>query len=314
MGNFPVDVCVSFGTVCAVQRGLALGVPALALAASAGVVAQVRKFANAPLPHFEDHDPSGTYGNPDGEALTVTVLGDSTVTGPGLGSPAHSWIAQMVDRLPYRVELRSLAKGGSRVRDVLVTQAPLAIRDPGDVIVVAVGANDAFHATPGWQYRRDMEALLEVMRAAAPVVTLGVGDLSVIPRLPLALRPLAAWRSAFIDRLHAELTDGLEGVTRVPVPELSDPHFAEAGPEWWTPDLFHPSVIGHRLWADLFEPYMHAALDTIFPVIRLDPLVADGALAADAADAVGEAVADSAAGPAYLEHAGSGYFRCHEHR
>jgi len=178
------------------------------------------------------------------------------------------------------------------------------------VIVVAVGANDAFHATPGWQYRRDTEALLEVLRAAAPVVSLGVGDLSVIPRLPLALRPLVAWRSAFIDRLHAEVTDGLEGVTRVPVPELSDPHFADAGPEWWTPDLFHPSMIGHRLWADLFEPYLHAVVDTIFPIIDLNPLVAAGASPAGAADAVGDAVVAGGV----RDDAGSGYVRCHEHR
>lgn len=270
------------------QRGLALGVPALALAAGAGVVAQVRRFADAPLPNFEDHDPSGTYGNVDGEPLTVTVLGDSTVTGPGLGAPSHSWIAQVVDRLPYRVELRSLAKGGSRVRDVLLTQAPKAVLERTDVIVLAVGANDVFHATPAWQIRRDLEALLEVLRPAAPVVSLGVGDLSVIPRLPWALRSMAAWRSGFVDGIHSRVCEGLEGVVRVPVPEISDPHFADAGPEWWTPDMFHPSVVGHRLWADLFEPYMHSVLDTLFPIVDLRAATPDDV--------------------------STGYVRCHDHR
>ncbi|MGI9579009.1 MAG: GDSL-type esterase/lipase family protein [Microthrixaceae bacterium] len=293
------------------QRGLALGVPALALAAGAGVVAQVRRVANAPLPHFEDHDPSGTYGSPDGDTLTVTVLGDSTVTGPGLGAPSHSWIAQMVDRLPHRVELRSFAKGGSRVRDVLLNQAPQAVTEPTDVTVVAVGANDVFHATPGWQVRRDLEALLAVLAPAAPVVTLGVGDLSVIPRLPWALRSMAAWRSGFVDAIHSQVCEPLEGVVRVPVSELSNPYFAEAGPEWWTPDMFHPSVVGHRLWADLFEPYMHTVLDMLFPLVDLRPATVPSESASQVAEAVNEAADDGAAAHS---HVANGYVRCNEHR
>ena len=318
------------------QRGLALGVPAAAFAASAGLVAQVRRIANAPLPHFEDHDPSGTYGDPAGSPLTVAVLGDSTVTGPGLGEPSHSWIAQMVDRLPHRVELVSFAKGGSRVRDVLLEQTPAALSSGADVMVVAVGANDALHATPGWHFRRDTEALLGVLRAVAPVVSLGVGNLAVIPRMPWALKPAAAWRSAFIDRLHSEVTEGLDGVVRVPVSELSDPHFAGAKPDWWTADLFHPSAIGHRLWADLFEPYMHAVLDGTSGLHDLfsrhsepsqdaagqspDP-AGQSRDAADGAEVTVDLRSESGANGGRVTPAGdtrevhsSGYRRCNEHR
>ncbi len=224
---------------------------------------------SAPLPHFEDHDPSGEYGDPHGMPVRVGVLGDSTVTGPGLREPSGSWIAQLVDRLPWNVELCSHAKGGSRVRDVLIDQAPQAVVDPPDVFVVSVGANDVMHATPTRQFRRDLEATIEVLRAAAPVVTLGVGDLSIIPRMPVALRPLAAKRCVTIDRIHDDVVTNRSGVVRVPVAELSDPHFANADLSWFTPDLFHPNELGHKLWADLFRPYVHSALDTAVSVIDL---------------------------------------------
>lgn len=244
----------------AVQRGIALGVPGLALAATAGLLAQVRRVANAPLPHFPDGDPSGLYGAGGGAPLRVDVLGDSSVTGPGLDHGSHSWIAQLCDMLPWQVELRSHAVGGSRVRDVLLRQAPRTLARPPDLYVVAVGANDALHATPARRFARDLEALLETLRAVAPVVTLGIGDLSVIPRLPPTLRPLVARRSASVDRLHAAIAAGRERVLRVPVAELSDPHFRAGGRELFVADLFHPNRHGHALWARLFEPFVREAV------------------------------------------------------
>ncbi len=242
------------------QRSLALGVPGVALAATGGLWAQVKRMANAPLPHFEDHDPTGHYGAPEGEQVRISVLGDSSITGPGLVDRSHLWIAQLADRLPWRVELRSLARGGSRVRDVLLEQAPAAVVDPPDLFVVSVGANDAMHATSTRQFARDLEALVEVLRAAAPVVTLGVGNLSVIPRLPLTLRPLVARRSATVDRIHSAITDGLERVIRVPVGQLTDPLFRPGDVKLFVEDLFHPNRTIHSAWAELFEPYVRDAL------------------------------------------------------
>lgn len=244
----------------AVQRGIALGVPGLALAATAGLVAQVRRVANAPLPHFPDGDPSGRYGSTTGKPVRVDVLGDSSVTGPGLDDGAHSWIAQLSDMLPWSVDLRSHAVGGSRVRDVLLRQAPRTLIDPPDLYVLAVGANDALHATPARRFARDLEALLELLRAVAPVVTLGIGDLSVIPRLPPTLRPLVARRSSSVDRLHAAVVAGRDRVMRVPVSQLSDPHFRSGGRELFVADLFHPNRHGHALWAQLFEPFVREAV------------------------------------------------------
>jgi lysophospholipase L1-like esterase len=243
-----------------VQRGIALGMPGLALVAGAGVWAQVRRAVNAPLPHFDDGDPSGRYGDPEGPTVRIDVLGDSSVTGPGLRHGSDVWIAQMARRLPFSVELRSHAKGGSRVRDVLLRQAPKAVADPPDAFVVAVGANDAIHATPGALFSRDLEALLELLRAVAPVVTLGVGDLSVIPRLPATLRPLVARRSTTMDRLHEAVSAGRDGIVRVPVPELSDHHFRAAGRTIFTADQFHPNRDGHAIWAREFEPFVRHAL------------------------------------------------------
>ncbi len=243
------------------HRGIALGVPSVALATMGGMLVEVRRAAHAPLPHFDDNDPSGTYGRVGAErAVRVAVLGDSTVTAPGLASGSHSWIARLCDRLPWEVHLRSHARGGSRVAHVLDEQASEAASERPDLFVVAVGANDVLHLTPAGRFTRQLHELLDGLSEVAPVVTLGIGDLSVIPRVPWSLKPAVARRSAAMDRLHAGVAAGREAVVRVPVAELADPHFRVGGPSLFVEDRFHPGARGHALWGQLFEPYVHAAL------------------------------------------------------
>jgi lysophospholipase L1-like esterase len=242
------------------NRGIALGVPGVALATAGGLWAQARHVAHAPLPHFDDLDPGGRYGDPSAAPVRLTVLGDSSMTGPGLDRGDEVWVAQLAQRLPWDVHLHSVARGGSRVRDVVDHQMSAAIDDEPDAFVVSVGANDAIHGTPARTYARHLGELLDELRAVAPVVALGIGDLSVIPRLPRSLRPVVGHRSAVFDRTHTLVAADRERVFRVPVGKLSDPHFRRHGATLFAADLFHPNRRGHELWADLFLPYVHRAV------------------------------------------------------
>lgn len=238
-------------------KGAAIGVPGLALA---GLWAQVRHTAHQPLPHFEDLDAGGTYGDPAGTPLRVVVLGDSSMTGPGLDDGTHIWVAQAAAAMPWSVELVSHARGGSRVRDVLEQQVPAALEQDPDLVVVSVGANDAIHATPLRSFARALHEVFDRLGDVAPVVSLGIGDLSVIPRLPRTLRPVVARRSVAVDRAHTLVAADRDRVIRVPVAKLSDQHFRRVGAELFAADLFHPNRDGHSLWAELFGPYLERAL------------------------------------------------------
>lgn len=237
-----------------------LGVPGLVIATGAGLWVETHRVASAPLPHFDDLDPSGTYGDPTGEPLAMTVLGDSSVTAPGLGSGAESWIAQLAAGLPRCTTLRSLAKGGSRVRNVLEDQLVPALTGGADLFVVAVGANDTLHGTSTRRFRADLRTLLMELSHEAPVVSLGVGDLSMIPRIPATLRALLRWRCGAIDGVHDEVTESLDRVVRIPVREVADPSFAVARDELFTADRFHPNHSGHTLWAALFHPFVRETI------------------------------------------------------
>lgn len=242
------------------HRGITLAVPGVALATAGGLLAQVHHTANAPLPRFADLDVSGTYGNPDADRVRITVLGDSSMTGPGLGRSDEVWIARLAHELPWNVELIGRAKGGSRVRDVLDRQVPAALADEPDLFVVSIGANDATHGTASRVYADRLARVLDELRQLAPVITLGIGDMSIIPRIPRNLRPVLAQRSRAIDRAHALISVDRDDVTRVPVRMLSDVHFRKGRDELFADDLFHPNHKGHRLWAELFRPAVLGAL------------------------------------------------------
>lgn len=242
------------------KRGIALGVPGVALATAGGLLVQARQAANAPLPRFDDLDPTGRYGDPSASPVRISVLGDSSMTGPGLERGEQIWVAQLAHLLPWSVTLTSHAKGGSRVRDVSEHQVDRALEDSPDLFVVSIGANDAMHATPIRTFQRHLEQVLDRLSSTAPVVTLGIGDLSLIPRLPRTFRPVVAHRSAAVDRTHKIVSADREDVVRVPVGKLSDPHFRRAGEHLFAGDLFHPNHRGHSLWAELFLPYVHRTL------------------------------------------------------
>ena len=142
---------------------------------------------------------------------------------------------------------------------MLAEQVPAALESGADLFVVAVGANDAVHCTPGRRFARALGAVFDRLAPAAPVVTTGVGDLSVVPRVPRSLRTGVAHRCAVIDRLHQRVCVDRERVERIPARELSAAHFATRDPSLFAADLFHPSARGHAIWADCFSGHVRSA-------------------------------------------------------
>jgi lysophospholipase L1-like esterase len=239
-------------------RGAALALPA---AAMGGLAMQAYRAAHAPLPAFADLDVSGDYGRGCGQPLRIAVLGDSTMTGPGLDAAGDVFVARAAHRLPQPVRLESHAVGGSRVRDVVEQQLPAVLASPPQVAVVSVGANDAIHGTPTRRFGRDLDRLLMALAAArVRTVACGVIDLSVLPRVPRALRPLVAARSASIDRVQARVVRAHALVIRAPAEPRVGPHFRDRGEALFAADRFHPNADGHAVIADACYPYLAEAV------------------------------------------------------
>lgn len=242
-------------------RGAVLALPAVT---AGGLVVQAYRAAHAPVPAFADLDVSGEYGNGTGPPIRVAVLGDSTLTGPGLDHPRDIFVARAVAELGHRVRLERHAVGGSRVRDVLESQLPCVLDDPPPVAFVSVGSNDAIHGTSARRFALELRRLLGALASAhVETVCCGLGDLSVVPRAPRALRPLLAARSSILDRHHERVTYGAKRVVRVPAGQLTNHVFRARRDSLFTADRFHPNAAGHAVWADACRPFLAGALDRI---------------------------------------------------
>jgi lysophospholipase L1-like esterase len=239
----------------------AAGLPVAAMAAVGTVAAQFWYVAHRPLPSFRDLDANGVYGSDATPEARIVLLGDSTITGPGLESRNDLWSHRVARRLAVdrRVRLLSLAAGGSRTRDVLLQQLPPALTLAPDLVIISVGANDAMHGTRMRHVEADLGAIAAALgEIGTGVVLAGVGDLGNIPRLRPPLKELASRRSRAVDRVHARIANRHKHVVKVPIAEHTDKALRSA--DVFCPDLFHPNCAGHAVWADAAYPVIADAL------------------------------------------------------
>ena len=218
--------------------------------------------ARRPLPTMTGADASGFEGPIGGTPMTVLALGDSTLTGPGLTRPEDVWVRQAA-RLAAgtrHVTVVSHAVGGARVSSVRQEQLALARAVQPDVIVLAVGSNDAIRHTPlrrlAFEYHQLLHELLEISPC---VVAAGVGDLGALARVPWPLTMYLTVTARRVNRALRRVATETPGVRFVDT-SVTDGAFRLGGRSLFTRDLFHPNELGHALWAEMVAPVLREAL------------------------------------------------------
>lgn len=205
-----------------------------------------------PAPKQQEFDLSTTFGDPSLPAIRVAVLGDSTVTAPGVSGPDEIWISLICSNLAatHRVTVRSFAVGGSMAHNLVEDQMWPALEFEPDLVILSVGANDALKGVTPKRFRENLEVLVARFReSGATVVQSGVGDLGTIPRFLPPLRQLFSRRALRFNRIHEEIAQRHGSLV---VPQRDSPaELWYQNRDMWSADLFHVSSRGHEVWADL---------------------------------------------------------------
>ena len=229
----------------------------------AGFVAvQVWRTVHRPdLPSLTNQDISGSCGDLSLPPLRIVAVGDSLLTAPGLDDLDGAWLRRLAgsyaDR--HRVELRSLAVGGSLARDVVQGQVAAAVALRADVAVVGVGGNDVVRGVPVRRFAAALGTILGALEeTCGAVVLVGVGDLGTIPRLPYPLRAYLSHRSALFDRACTRVAAAHSRTVRADTPRLPAGTVG-SDPPLYGADLFHASAAGHALLADSVTPAFETA-------------------------------------------------------
>ncbi len=236
-------------------RGSLLGIGILGLEAAYAVL--------HPAPTQPEFDPSGDFGDPEaGRLLKLVVLGDSSITAPGVDGPEQIWVRLIAERIAESrpVALRSVARGGATARTLIADQLAEAVAHEPDVAIVSIGANDAIRAVP---VKRFEERLEEITRAladsGATVMLSGLGDLGTIPRIRPPLRGVITRHSLAYDRAHMRVAKRTGAVWLDP--RQDDRALWLRDRSLWSADMFHVSAHGHARWARTAWPTVSAQLD-----------------------------------------------------
>lgn len=231
-----------------------------AIAGAAVVTAEALIAVLRPVPYLEEYDPSGEFGAEGQPELRVAVLGDSSVTAPGVSSPDAIWVRRVCSRLAadFHVTLASFAVSGSMAHDLLRDQLEPALEFAPHLVFVSVGANDVIKGVSLRRFEANLDQLIGALASKAMVIQSGVGDLGTIPRLYPPLRELFTRRSYVFDRAHHRVAARHGSVVVA--------HRTGSRKLWlddrglWAADHFHVSDRGHEIWAETtwktIEPMM----------------------------------------------------------
>jgi lysophospholipase L1-like esterase len=245
-------------------RVLAVGVFGMAVLGAEAIAAATRGY----LPGESAPPVGGTFGPEGGAPLRLAVLGDSTAAGVGARHRSDTVGARLAAALGgdgRRVALDGLAAPGARAGDLGSQVSRALAHDHPDVAVILIGANDAIHLTRLSVVERDLAAAVGRLRAAlVPVVVGTCPDLGTVRAFAHPLRELTGWQGRRIAAVQARAVRHAGGVA-VDLGARTGPVF-RADPGALSPDLYHPSADGYRLWAAALLPAVQDAASMSTPI------------------------------------------------
>ena len=215
---------------------------------------------------------TGTSGRINNGQLTdfqLLTIGESTVAGVGVRTHQEGFTGtlarELATNMARSVTWRVYAKSGitaERVPDELLSK----VTEPSaDLIVVGLGANDAFAGYPPSRWRRDMRTIIEQLRGQFPTTPIAFANMPPIKEFP-AFTPLIKWTIGnLIEWYAAELADLAGEYAKVYFNDeiiTFDKWVRYGAGQRPTADFFsdgvHPSKLTYQTWAVDFNQFLQA--------------------------------------------------------
>ena len=192
--------------------------------------------------------------------LRLLILGDSIAYGTGALRAEDTLGRRLSAELAadgFDVELRVLAVPGAVSGD-LAAQVRRAEPFGADLAVVVIGANDLARFIPPEQAATALASAVTALRTrGADVVAVPAPDMSMVPFVPPAFRPLVQAACAQLQRRQTAVVEAAGGSVAGVAAEVAGAFAAD--PAMFSADRFHPSSAGYARIAAALAPSVLAA-------------------------------------------------------
>jgi lysophospholipase L1-like esterase len=187
--------------------------------------------------------------------LRLLVLGDSIAYGTGASRAEDTLGRRLSAELTadgFDVDLHVLAVPGA-VSAQLPAQVRRAEDLDADLAVVVIGANDLARFVPPEQAAASLRSAVQVLRArGTDVVAVPAPDMSTVPFVPPAFRPLVRAACARLQEQQAAVVEAAGGTIAGLAAEVASAFLAD--PAMFSGDRFHPSSAGYARIAAALTP------------------------------------------------------------
>ena len=204
--------------------------------------------------------PPGVEGDVASSPLRLAVLGDSIGYGQGARQPDERLgprLAAALTDAGFEVDLLVLAVPSATSAD-LDAQVRRAEPLRPDLAVVLIGANDLARFVPPADAARALRSAVAGLQATgADVVVVPAPDMSVVPLVPPALRPLVRSACSALQRQQQEVARAADAAFADIGPVIGAAFSAD--PQLFSADRFHPSSAGYARIVEALAPAVIAA-------------------------------------------------------
>ncbi|MEK7644651.1 MAG: SGNH/GDSL hydrolase family protein [Patescibacteria group bacterium] len=189
------------------------------------------------------------------ETITYTALGDSLTAGVGADNPSETFaylFAKKMSDSGQKIKLVNLGIAGAVSKDVIDSQLAKTISENPRVITLLIGTNDMNNYVPLAEFKTNYETIIRELRAkttakilASSIPYLGAPELFLPPynlffdlrirQYNKIIKRIAEENGIILVDLYQETADAFKKDSRL-----------------YSPDLFHPSAEGYKLWGDIF--------------------------------------------------------------
>ncbi|MEO0896218.1 MAG: SGNH/GDSL hydrolase family protein [Bacteroidota bacterium] len=207
----------------------------------------------------EAEDPRGTVGESTYPPMKLLALGESTFAGVGVSRHEEGFAGALARNLASlyerKVEWEVIAQSGYTARQVREVLLPQSQQAQPDLIVLGIGANDAFKLNTPWGWEKEVVELIRDIKIIHPNIPIVFASLPPIKHFP-AFTPLMQF---FIGGLVEILGDCLPAIASA-YPDIYY-HNTRFQPEDWTAyqhededvnqffsDGVHPSKLAYEIW------------------------------------------------------------------